>query len=306
MIYTVTLNPALDYIMYPNNLSVGEINRSARESLYFGGKGINVSFILNELGISSVATGFIAGFTGDALESAVSAFAKTDFVRLKKGLTRINVKLRAENETDINAAGPEVSKADINRLFERLEKVRAGDTVVLSGSVPKNMPADIYENIMKKLSPRRVKFAVDAEGEALLKSLEFSPFLIKPNLEELSGIFKTEVTKQNVKIYAEKLLSLGAQNALVSMGNDGACLYGAGGESLFMPAVSGKTVNTVGAGDSMLAGFLAGYEKTKDFGYALRLGTAAGGATAFSEGLATKVEIQNAKCRVAHCKINRR
>ena len=291
MIYTVTLNPALDYIMYPNSLVSGEINRSAHESLYFGGKGINVSFVLNELGISSVATGFIGGFTGDALEN---------------GLTRINVKLRAENETDINAAGPEVSKADINRLFERLEKVQAGDTVVLSGSVPKNMPADIYENIMKKLSPRRVKFAVDAEGEALLKSLEFSPFLIKPNLEELSGIFKTEVTKQNVKIYAGKLLSLGAQNALVSMGNDGACLYGAGGESLFMPAVSGKTVNTVGAGDSMLAGFLAGYEKTKDFGYALRLGTAAGGATAFSEGLATKVEIQNAECRVAHCKSKRR
>ena len=178
--------------------------------------------------------------------------------------------------------------------------------MVLSGSVPKNMPADIYENIMKKLSPRRVKFAVDAEGEALLKSLEFSPFLIKPNLEELSGVFKTEVTKQNVKIYAEKLLSLGAQSVLVSMGNDGACLYGAGCESLFMPAVSGKAVNTVGAGDSMLAGFLAGYEKTKDFGYALRLGTAAGGATAFSEGLATKVEIQNAECRVAHCKSNRR
>lgn len=306
MIYTVTLNPALDYIMYPNNLTVGEINRSARESLYFGGKGINVSFILNELEIPSVATGFIAGFTGDALESAVSAFAKTDFVRLKKGLTRINVKLRAENETDINAAGPEVSKADINRLFERLEKVRAGDTVVLSGSVPKNMPADIYENIMKKLSPRRVKFAVDAEGEALLKSLEFSPFLIKPNLEELSGIFKTEVTKQNVKIYAEKLLSLGAQSVLVSMGKDGAYLYGVGGESLFMPAVSGKTVNTVGAGDSMLAGFLAGYEKTNDFGHALRLGTAAGGATAFSEGLATKAEIRNAECRVTHCKSNRR
>lgn len=306
MIYTVTLNPALDYIMYPKNLAVGEINRSARESLYFGGKGINVSFILNELEISSVATGFIAGFTGDALENAVSAFAKTDFVRLQKGLTRINVKLRSEKETDINAAGPEVSKEDINRLFERLEKVQAGDTVVLSGSVPKNMPAGIYENIMKKLSPRRIKFAVDAEGEALLSSLKYSPFLIKPNLEELSGIFKTEVTKQNVKIYAEKLLSLGAQNALVSMGKDGAYFYGAGGESLFMPAVSGKTVNTVGAGDSMLAGFLAGYEKTNDFGYALRLGTAAGSATAFSEGLATKVEIQNAECRVAHCKSNRR
>lgn len=292
MIYTVTLNPALDYIMYPNNLAVGEINRSARESLYFGGKGINVSFILNELGISSVATGFIAGFTGDALENAVAAFAKTDFVKLKNGLTRINVKLRAENETDINSAGPNVSTEDISRLFEKLEKVRMDDTVVLSGSVPKNMPADIYENIMKKLSPRRVKFAVDAEGDALLSSLKYSPFLIKPNLEELSGIFKTEVTKQNVKIYAEKLLSLGAQNALVSMGNEGAYLSGAGGESLFMPAVSGKTVNTVGAGDSMLAGFLAGYEKTKDFGYALRLGTAAGGATAFSEGLATKAEIR--------------
>ena len=293
MIYTVTLNPALDYIMYPNNLAMGEINRSSRESLYFGGKGINVSFVLNELGISSVATGFIGGFTGDALENAVSAFAKTDFVRLENGLTRINVKLRAENETDINAAGPEVSKGDIDRLFEKLEKVQSGDTVVLSGSVPKNMPADIYEKIMKKLSPRRVKFAVDAEGKTLLNSLKYSPFLIKPNLEELSGIFKTEVTKQNAAVYAEKLLSLGAQNALVSMGKDGAYFSCAGGESLFMPAVSGKTVNTVGAGDSMLAGFLAGYEKTNDFGCALRLGTAAGGATAFSEGIAAGDKIKS-------------
>ena len=170
MIYTVTLNPALDYNMYPENLAAGEINRSSRESLHFGGKGINVSFILNELGIPSVATGFIAGFTGDALESAVSAFAKTDFVRLKKGLTRINVKLRAENETDINAAGPEISNTDTDRLFKKLEKAQAGDTVVLSGSVPKSVPADIYGEIMKKLSPRRIKFAVDAAGEALLNS----------------------------------------------------------------------------------------------------------------------------------------
>ena len=299
MIYTVTLNPALDYIMYPNNLAVGEINRSARESLYFGGKGINVSFILNELEIPSVVTGFIAGFTGDALENDVSAFAKTDFVRLKKGLTRINVKLRAENETDINAAGPEVSKEDINRLFERLEKVQAGDTVVLSGSVPKNMPADIYENIMKKLSPRRIKFAVDAAGEALMNSLKYSPFLIKPNLEELSDIFNTEVTKQNVNIYAEKLIALGAQNALISMGGDGAYLSCSDGKGLYMPAVSGTVVNTVGAGDSMLAGFLAGYEKTKDSDYALRLGTAAGSATAFSEGLATGAEIRNAELSFA-------
>lgn len=293
MIYTVTLNPALDYIMYPNSLVSGEINRSAHESLYFGGKGINVSFVLNELGISSVATGFIGGFTGDALENAVSAFAKTDFVRLENGITRINVKLRTENETDINAAGPEVSKGDIDRLFERLEKVQAGDAVVLSGSVPKNMPADIYEKIMKRLSSRGIKFAVDAAGETLLNTLEYSPFLIKPNLEELSGIFKTEVTKQNAAVYAEKLLSLGAQNALVSMGKDGAYLSGVGGESLFMPAVSGKTVNTVGAGDSMLAGFLAGYEKTKDFGCAMRLGTAAGSATAFSEGIAAGDKIKS-------------
>ena len=283
MIYTVTLNPALDYIMYPENLAAGEINRSSRESLYFGGKGINVSFILNELGIPSVATGFIAGFTGSALESAASAFAITDFVRLEKGITRINVKLRAENETDINAAGPEISDTDTERLFEKLEKAQAGDTVVLSGSIPKSVPADIYGEIMRRLSPRRIN----------------SPFLIKPNLEELSGIFNTEVTKQNVNIYAEKLISLGAQNALISMGGDGAYLSCSDGKGLHMPAVSGTAVNTVGAGDSMLAGFLAGYEKTKDSGYALRLGTAAGSATAFSEGLATGAEIRNAELSFA-------
>ena len=277
MIYTVTLNPALDYNMYPENLAVGEINRSSRESLYFGGKGINVSFILNELGIPSVATGFIAGFTGSALESAASAFAITDFIRLEKGITRKNVKL----------------------LFEKLEKAQAGDTVVLSGSIPKSVPADIYGEIMRRLSPRRIKFAVDAAGEALMNSLKYSPFLIKPNLEELSGIFNTEVTKQNVKIYAEKLISLGAQNALISMGGDGAYLSCSDGKGLYMPAVSGTAVNTVGAGDSMLAGFLAGYEKTKDSGYALRLGTAAGSATAFSEGLATGAEIRNAELSFA-------
>lgn len=299
MIYTVTLNPALDYNMYPENLAVGEINRSSRESLYFGGKGINVSFILNELRIPSVATGFIAGFTGSALESAASAFAITDFIRLEKGITRINVKLRAENETDINAAGPEISDTDTERLFEKLEKAQAGDTVVLSGSIPKSVPADIYGEIMRRLSPRRIKFAVDAAGEALMNSLKYSPFLIKPNLEELSGIFNTEVTKQNVKIYAEKLISLGAQNALISMGGDGAYLSCSDGKGLYMPAVSGTAVNTVGAGDSMLAGFLAGYEKTKDSGYALRLGTAAGSATAFSEGLATGAEIRNAELSFA-------
>ena len=247
-----------------------------------------------------VATGFIAGFTGSALESAASDFSITDFVRLEKGITRINVKLRAENETDINAAGPEISDTDTERLFEKLEKAQAGDTVVLSGSIPKSVPADIYGKIMRKLSPpRRIKFAVDAAGEALMNSLKYSPFLIKPNIEELSGIFNTEVTKQNVNINAEKLISLGAQNALISMGGDGAYLSCSDGKGLYMPAVSGTAVNTVGAGDSMLAGFLAGYEKTKDSGYALRLGTAAGSATAFSEGLATGAEIRNAELSFA-------
>lgn len=298
MIYTVTLNPALDYIMYSGSITLGKINRSARESLYFGGKGINVSFILKELGIESVATGFVAGFTGDALVSAVSAFAKTDFVRLENGMTRINVKLRAEDETDINAVGPDISENDTYRLFEKLEKVQAGDTVVLSGSVPKNMPTDIYGKIVQKLSRRGAKFAVDTSGEALTDSLKFSPFLIKPNLEELSEIFETEITKQNAAHYAERLQALGAQNVLVSMGKDGAQLYCADGKTLFMPAAEGKTVNTVGAGDSMLAGFLAGYEKTGDFCYALRLGTAAGGATAFSEGLATGDKIRDAESKI--------
>ena len=177
MVYTVTFNPALDYIVRTEGLEIGKTNRSASEEIYIGGKGINVSTVLNNLGIKSTLLGFLAGFTGSAIENEIKKMGLiSDFVRLKKGLTRINVKLRTENETDINAAGPNVSTEDISRLFERLEKVRTGDTVVLSGSVPKNMPADIYENIMKKLSPRRVKLAVDAEGEALLKSLEFSPF----------------------------------------------------------------------------------------------------------------------------------
>ena len=293
MIYTVTFNPAIDYIVYMKELEKGSINRSERETAFFGGKGINVSFILKELGHESTALGFVAGFTGKALEQGIeNKGLHADFVRLENGITRINVKIRSGEETDINAQGPDIKQGDIDRLFEKLDRLKEGDVLILAGSIPKTLPSDIYERIMERLYGRGVHFVVDATKELLVNSLKYKPFHIKPNNDELSEIFGVEIKTPELSAeYGKKLVKKGASNVLVSMGGKGAVLCDENGKTHYMPAVGGEAVDTVGAGDSMVAGFIAGYTEKKDYEYALKLGTAAGAATAFSEGLGTRDKI---------------
>lgn len=293
MVYTLTFNPAIDYVLHIDTLNKGEINRSKSESIFFGGKGINVSLILKELGIPSTALGFVAGFTGQAIENGIrSDLLRTDFIHLKNGTSRINVKLREKQETDINASGPQIGDGDIKLLFEKLEGLKCGDVLVLAGSVPAFQPKDIYERILDRLKGKGILFVVDAEGDLLINSLKYKPFLIKPNNDEMSQIFGVKISDVGTALqYAEKLQSMGACNVLVSMGAEGAVLLDQNGNSHRIKAASGKKINTVGAGDSMVAGFIAGYINERDFELALRLGNAAGGATAFSEGLATREEI---------------
>ena len=293
MIYTVTFNPAIDYIVYMKELEKGSINRSERETAFFGGKGINVSFILKELGHESTALGFVAGVTGKALEQGIeNKGLHADFVRLENGITRINVKIRSGEETDINAQGPDIKQGDIDRLFEKLDRLKEGDVLILAGSIPKTLPSDIYERIMERLYGRGVHFVVDATKELLVNSLKYKPFLIKPNNDELSEIFGVEIKTPELSAeYGKKLVKKGASNVLVSMGGKGAVLCDENGKTHYMPAVGGEAVDTVGAGDSMVAGFIAGYTEKKDYEYALKLGTAAGAATAFSEGLGTRDKI---------------
>lgn len=293
MIYTVTFNPAIDYVMYVKSINHGEVNRALKEEVMFGGKGINVSTVLGNLGVENVALGFIAGFTGDAIEKGVAEFGvKTDFIKLKNGMSRINVKLKADKETDINGSGPDISTDALNKLFEKLDNLKQGDYLVLAGSIPKSMPSDIYEKIMERLQNKGIMFVVDATKDLLLNVLKYKPFMIKPNNIELGEMFGIELKDETEIIhYAKKLQSMGATNVIVSMAGNGALLVASNGEVTKMGVPSGKVVNSVGAGDSMVAGFIAGYTQTGNYGYSLRLGSAAGSATAFSEGLATKDKI---------------
>lgn len=288
MIYTVTFNPALDYVVRLPKLVTGEVNRTETDSLYFGGKGINVSAVLKELGVESVALGFTAGFTGKALQAALQkAGVKTDFVELDSGNTRINVKIKAETETDINAGGPPISQTAFETLMQKLDALQPNDIVCLSGSIPKTLPENTYETIMERLQNRGILFAVDATGELLLRVLRFQPFLIKPNHHELTEMLgRTLKTEAELFAGAAELQSRGAKNVLVSRASEGAILLTQTGEKHAIPAVKGKAKNSVGAGDSMVAGFLAGWLQSNDYSCALKLGTAAGGATALSEGLA--------------------
>ncbi|MGN0441866.1 MAG: 1-phosphofructokinase [Acutalibacteraceae bacterium] len=292
MIYTVTFNPAIDYILHLDKLEIGEINRSLSEHIVNGGKGINVSTVLKNLGVENTALGFCAGFTGDAIEKGINADGvKTDFIHLKNGFSRINVKIRAQEDTDINAQGPVIEADDIKKLFEKLDSLQCGDILVLAGSIPNTLPKDIYERILGRLDGKGIKCVVDATGELLVNVLKYHPFLIKPNNDELSEIFgKTLETDEEIIEYAQRLREMGAENVLVSMGGRGAILVTADG-CYKRGTAKGKVVNTVGAGDSMVAGFLYGYLESGDYEYALKTGTAAGGATAFTVGIATKEEI---------------
>lgn len=294
MIYTVTLNPSIDYMLFLDSLKTGITNRTQGEEYYIGGKGINVSCVLAELGAKSTALGFVAGFTGDAIEKGLkSPKITTDFVSLKDGISRINIKIKAELETEINCQGPPVDKASLLALYDKIDNVRDGDTIVLAGSVPKTLPDDIYEKILERICGKDVKIVVDATKKLLANSLKFKPFLIKPNLQELCELFETEIkTEQDVLEYAKELQKKGAKNVLVSLGKDGALFLDENGEVYKTSTVEGKPINTVGSGDSMVAGFIAGYLNTQDYAYALRLGTACGNATALSKGLATAEKIE--------------
>ncbi len=292
MIYTVTFNPAVDYIIHTNELKLGAVNRSENEEIYFGGKGINVSMVLSELGIKSKAFGFVAGFTGKAIEEGVSAAGiEADFVHLDSGFSRINVKIKSEKETELNGQGPEIPKEKIDELFKKLDEIKNGDTIILAGSIPSSLPSDIYEKILDYLKDKNIRAVVDATKKLLINVLKYKPFLIKPNNFELGEMFGVEIkTVDDVIKYAEKLKELGAVNVLVSLAGDGAVLLDENGKTHICGVCKGTVKNSTGSGDSMVAGFLAGSERG-DYEYALRLGTAAGGATAFSDGLAKKDEI---------------
>lgn len=292
MVYTVTFNPAIDYVLHIGKIIQGATNRSDEEEMYFGGKGINVSIVLKELGILSKALGFVAGFTGEAIEKGLADMGiNTDFVKLEKGNSRINVKIKSEEETEINAQGPDIDENAVEELFHKLEGLKDGDSLILAGSIPSSLPADIYERIIDKIQGKNVRVAVDAEKNLLMNVLKYRPFLVKPNKYELSEMFEAEIeTDEDVEKYARKLQEMGAVNVLVSMAGEGAMLIDEYGEKHRCGVCNGIVRNSVGAGDSMVAGFMAG-TINGDYEYALRLGTAAGGATAFSDGLAAHDKI---------------
>lgn len=292
MVYTVTFNPAVDYIVRTDEINVGKVNRSISEEILFGGKGINISLVLKELGIKSKALGFIAGFTGRAIEEGVREMGiETDFVHLKDGFSRINVKIKSAEETELNGQGPRIDSEAIAELYKKLDGLENGDTLVLAGSIPNTLPSDIYEKILEHLAQKDIKVIVDATKELLLNVLKYKPFLIKPNnyeLEEMFGVAFKSV--EEIVECAKKLKEMGAVNVLVSMAEKGAVLIDENGSVHTCGVCKGSVVNSLGAGDSMVAGFIAG-SLDGDYPYALKLGTAAGGATAFSDGLAQRNDI---------------
>lgn len=293
MVYTVTFNPALDYVVRMDGFKTGDINRTQSEEVQFGGKGINVSTVLRNLGIQNVALGFLAGFTGQALERGLrESGIQTDFIWLPEGMTRINVKIKAGEETEINGRGPAIPAAALEELLGKLDRLESGDVLDLSGSIPASLPDDVYQKILARLEGRGILTVVDATRELLCAVLPYKPFLIKPNNHELGEIFdRTLTTDQEILDCAKQLQEKGARNVLVSMAGDGSLLLDERGACHRLGVPQGKVRNSVGAGDSMVAGFLAGWLKTGDYAAAHRMGAAAGSATAFSDGLATEPEV---------------
>ena len=293
MIYTVTFSPAIDYVVDLDNFALGEINRTKKEKAYPGGKGINVSMVLANLGRTSVATGFLAGFTGDFIEKELKdRHIHSGFIKVKDGMTRINVKIRHGRETAINGQGPHIEEEEIEKLMSQLEKLTSNDLLVISGTVPNSLPSNIYETILERIKYNYVSVVVDATKDILLKTLKYHPLLVKPNKEELEEMFNIKINNDQELIDAAKrLLKLGAQIVIVSLGGDGALLVSKDKvEKLAAP--EGKVVNTVGAGDSLVAGFIDEYLSSKDVAKAFRKGIATGSASAFSETLATKKEVE--------------
>lgn len=294
MIYTVTFNPSLDYIVSVNDFRPGLTNRTSSELILPGGKGINVSTVLGNLGIENTALGFIAGFTGNEIVRRLGLIGvTTDFIRIDSGDSRINLKLKSIEGTEINGRGPDISADAVRQLMEKLDATGSGDILVLAGSIPSSIPDDIYKKILDRLSGRDIHTVVDATGDLLVNVLFHHPFLVKPNNHELGEIFGVKLrTRDGIVPYAEKLRKMGARNVLVSMAGEGAVLAAENGNVYTAPAPEGTLVNGVGAGDSMVAGFLAGWMEKQDYLHAFRMGLSAGSASAFSEYLASRPEIE--------------
>lgn len=299
MIFTVTFNPSLDYIVRVDEMRLGTINRTNYEQLLPGGKGINVSIVLGNLGHPSRALGFSAGVTGVALEKLLAdAGVDADLVHVKEGFTRINAKVKAAEETELNGQGPRIAPEDVDALFSKLDVLGQDDTLVISGSVPNTLPSDMYEQVMERLAALGVRIVVDAERDLLTRVLPYRPFLVKPNNHELGDIFGVTLkTRDEVVPYARCMQEMGAQNVLVSMAGEGGVLVAADGQVYQSPAAKGTVVNSVGAGDSCVAGFLAGLMETGSYQTAFRMGLAAGSASAFSDHLATRPEVEDLMSR---------
>ena len=300
MIYTVTFNPCLDYVVNVDTLTLGAVNRVSRETVMAGGKGVNVSIVLKNLGHASCAWGFLAGFTGDEIARRLRDMGiDTDFISVREGMSRINVKVKAAEETEINGIGPAITEADVEALYAKIDQLTADDILIVSGSVPATMPGDIYERILARLDGRGVRIVVDATRDLLVNVLPYHPFLIKPNNHELGEIFDVVLTtREDVVPYAKKLQERGARNVLVSMAGEGAVLVTEDGDVIESPSPKGTVVNSVGAGDSMVAGFVAGYlESDGSYEQAFRMGVCTGSASAFSLGLATRDQVEELLAR---------
>jgi 1-phosphofructokinase len=305
MIYTVTFNPSIDYVIQLENFKVGEVNRIESEHKYPGGKGINVSRVLNNFSVENVALGFLGGFTGEFINNFLTREGvKTDFVKINED-TRINVKLKAEEETEINGAGPVISHDHLESLYEKLNKLKEEDIIVLAGNVQKNLPRDIYSQIQERLKDKKLKFVVDTTGEALVSTLKNKPFLIKPNSSELEEIFGVNInTREEIINYGEKLLNMGAENVVVSMAAEGALLICKDGV-YHASAPKGEVKNSVGAGDSLIAGFIAQFTRSGDIVEAFRWGAATGSATAFSLDLCSESYVKELIDQVKITKVNK-
>lgn len=294
MIYTITFNPALDYITQVENFKIGKINRTKVEKILPGGKGLNVSIVLNNLKIKNTAIAFIGGFTGEELKNKIENYGiGTDFIKVTDGITRINIKINSDEETAINGQGPQIMEKEIKELLEKIDKMKNNDIVVISGNIPNGVPKTIYETICEKLAKKEILYIVDATRELLINVLRYKPFLIKPNKEEIEETFNVKLNNiEEIKTYARKLQEMGAQNVLVSLGGEGALLISKDKKEYYSKAPKGKVINTVGAGDSMVAGFLTGFLKTNKYENAFKMGIATGSASAFSENLATEEDVE--------------